>query len=175
MCSNFLLRDWEPTWISARGFEIIGLSEYEAVFRENAIDAEVLPNLTVDDLKEIGVLPVGHRRKLLSAISRLEQQPGEQVPDAAISPPRRGSTGERRHVAVLFADLVGYTRLTEQLGAEEMHALLDRFFSRVDAVVERHGGRVDKHIGDCVMGVFGAPVAHGNDAERAVIGCDGDP
>ncbi len=70
----------------------IGLSEYEAVFRENAIDAEVLPNLTVDDLKEIGVLPVGHRRKLLSAISQLEQQPGEQVADAAISPagPRFG-------------------------------------------------------------------------------------
>ena len=146
----------------------IGLSEYEAAFRENAIDAEVLPSLTVDDLKEIGVLPVGHRRRLLSAISRLEHQPAGQVPDAAISPPGRGPVGEFRHVAVLFADLVGYTRLTEQLGAEEMHALLDRFFSRVDAVVERHGGRVDKHIGDCVMGVFGAPVAHGNDAERAV-------
>ena len=69
---------------------------------------------------------------------------------------------------MLFADLAGYTALSRELDAEEVHALLGRFFERVDRVVEEHGGRVDKHIGDCVMAVFGAPVAHGNDAERAV-------
>jgi class 3 adenylate cyclase/tetratricopeptide (TPR) repeat protein len=81
--------------------------------------------------------------------------------------PRRAPEGERRQVTVLFADLSGYTALSRQLDAEEVHALLERFFARVDGIVERFGGTVDKHIGDCVMAVFGAPIAHGNDAERA--------
>jgi len=76
--------------------------------------------------------------------------------------------GERRQVTVLFCDLAGYTRLTHELGAETVHALTDRFFALTDGLIERFGGTIDKHIGDCVMAVFGAPVAHGNDAERAV-------
>ena len=71
-------------------------------------------------------------------------------------------------MTVLFADLAGYTRLSAALDAEDLHALMGRVFDAIDAVVEGYGGTVDKHIGDCVMGVFGAPVAHGNDAERAV-------
>ena len=71
-------------------------------------------------------------------------------------------------MTVLFADLTGYTALSRELDAEEVHALLDRFFAAADGIVEHLGGRVDKHIGDCVMAVFGAPVAHGNDPERAV-------
>ena len=78
------------------------------------------------------------------------------------------SGGERRQVSVLFADLSGFTRLSSGLDPEETHALLNRFFAAVDAVVERYGGAVDKHVGDSVMAVFGAPVAHGNDPERAV-------
>jgi class 3 adenylate cyclase/tetratricopeptide (TPR) repeat protein len=70
-------------------------------------------------------------------------------------------------VTVLFCDLVGYTRLSQQLDAEEVHAVLERFFARVDGIVESFGGSVDKHIGDCVMAVFGAPVAHDNDPARA--------
>ena len=68
---------------------------------------------------------------------------------------------------MLFCDLVGYTRLTHELGAETVHELTDRFFGLVDGVIERFGGTIDKHIGDCVMALFGAPVAHGNDPERA--------
>lgn len=75
---------------------------------------------------------------------------------------------ERRQVAVLFVDLVGFTRLTSELGAEETQSLLEAFFDAVDGMVERHGGAVDKHIGDCVMALFGAPLARGDDAERAV-------
>jgi class 3 adenylate cyclase/tetratricopeptide (TPR) repeat protein len=70
-------------------------------------------------------------------------------------------------VTVLFSDLVGYTQLSRQMDPEEVHGLLERFFARVDAIVESFGGTVDKHMGDCVMAVFGAPVAHGNDPERA--------
>ena len=76
--------------------------------------------------------------------------------------------GERRPVAILFADLAGFTRLTSESDAEEVHRLLGRFFELVDGVIARCGGSVDKHIGDATMAVFGAPVAHGNDVERAV-------
>ena len=76
--------------------------------------------------------------------------------------------GERRQVTVLFADLAGYTALTNELDPEEILALLERFFDRVDWIVKEHGGHIDRHIGDCVMAIFGAPMAHGNDAERAI-------
>ena len=91
---------------------------------------------------------------------------------AAAAPPLASAeatpaVGERRQVTVLFIDLVGYTQLSSELDAEEVHGLLGRFFSRADGIVEAFGGHVDKHIGDCVMAVFGAPLAHSNDPERA--------
>ncbi len=96
-------------------------------------------------------------------------QLGEAIAGSApTSPPAAALEGERRQVTVLFCDLAGFTRLTRELGAEATHALTDRFFALTDGVIERFGGSVDKHIGDCVMAVFGAPVAHDNDAERAV-------
>ena len=76
--------------------------------------------------------------------------------------------GERRQVTVLFADIVGFTRLSSAHDAEDVHALLNRFFAAADAQVQNFGGHVDKHIGDAVMAVFGAPVAHGDDPERAI-------
>jgi class 3 adenylate cyclase/tetratricopeptide (TPR) repeat protein len=76
--------------------------------------------------------------------------------------------GDRRPVTVLFCDLVGYTSLSSALDAEDVHALLERFFALVDATVDRFGGTIDKHIGDAAMALFGAPLARGNDAERAV-------
>jgi class 3 adenylate cyclase/tetratricopeptide (TPR) repeat protein len=76
--------------------------------------------------------------------------------------------GDRRPVTVLFCDLVGFTRLSSELDPEDVHTLLERFFTTVDAIVDRFGGTIDKHIGDAAMALFGAPVAHGNDAERAV-------
>jgi class 3 adenylate cyclase/tetratricopeptide (TPR) repeat protein len=79
-----------------------------------------------------------------------------------------GAEGERRQVTILFADLVGFTTLSSEIDAEELHALVSRFFETVDQVVEAFGGRVDKHIGDAVMALFGAPVAHGDDPARAV-------
>ena len=81
---------------------------------------------------------------------------------------REAPEGDRRPVTVLFCDLVGYTRLSSELDPEDVHTLLERFFTLVDAIVDRFGGTIDKHIGDAAMALFGAPVAHGNDAERAV-------
>ncbi len=97
---------------------------------------------------------------------------GALLADDAASPVDRTRSAapeaDRRPVTVMFCDLVGYTRLSSRLDPEEVHALLERFFALVDAIVDRFGGTIDKHIGDAAMALFGAPVAHGNDAERAV-------
>ena len=75
---------------------------------------------------------------------------------------------DRRPVAVMFIDLAGYTAMSSGLDPEETHHLLKRFFEVVDGLIVEFGGTIDKHIGDNVMALFGAPVAHGNDTERAV-------
>jgi class 3 adenylate cyclase len=144
----------------------LGLEQYEQTFRDNAIGGDVLPALRDEHLKELG-LPLGHRLKLVNAIAALHVRASEQVPTAPI-PPSLAMQGERRQVTVLFADLAGYTALTNELDPEEILALLERFFDRVDWIVKEHGGHIDRHIGDCVMAIFGAPMAHGNDAERAI-------
>jgi class 3 adenylate cyclase/tetratricopeptide (TPR) repeat protein len=141
----------------------LGMERYEDAFRDNAIDSEVLPSLTAEDLKELGVTSVGHRRRLLDALARLNASGSPEGETDRLSE----AAGERRQVAVLFADLTGFTAMSRELDAEEVHAVLGRYFERVDGIVEQHGGHIDKHVGDCVMAVFGAPVAHGNDAERA--------
>jgi class 3 adenylate cyclase/tetratricopeptide (TPR) repeat protein len=92
---------------------------------------------------------------------------------AGAAPPKLRPTAdpsrrERRQVTVVFVDICGYTSLAQKLDPEETHALLQRFFDRVDGIIASFGGAVDKHIGDAVMGLFGAPVAHGNDPVRAV-------
>jgi class 3 adenylate cyclase/tetratricopeptide (TPR) repeat protein len=151
----------------------LGLGQYEQSFRENDIDVELLAQLTSDDLTAIGVRSLGHRRKLLAAIAALRDgaASGSRSLPGAPSILRMSSSlpeAERRQVTVLFADLAGYTKLADELDAEEVHALLERFFNLADACVVDHGGSVDKHIGDCVMAVFGAPVAYGNDSERCI-------
>ena len=135
----------------------LGLDRYAQAFADNDIDAETLRQLNADDLKDIGVASVGHRKRLLAAIAELSAEPSEPAPP----------DGERRQVTVLFADLADFTRLSAELGPEETHALLNRYFEAVDGIVEGYGGAIDKHIGDNVMAVFGAPLAHSDDPERA--------
>lgn len=91
-----------------------------------------------------------------------------RVTTAAPAPVNLSTAGERRQVTVLFADLSGFTKLSQELDAEDTHALLNRFFAAADAAITEYGGHIDKHIGDNVMAVFGAPTAHSNDPERAV-------
>ena len=139
----------------------LGLEKYAPAFRENSVDCATLPRLTPEDLKELGVAAVGHRRVLLDAISRMV--------DVAALDAVAALERDRRQVSVLFADMVGYTKLSTELDAEDVRALLDRFFDVADRAISVHGGSVDKHIGDCVMGVFGAPVAHDDDPLRAAF------
>ena len=134
--------------------EGLDLGKYHAVFAENEITLRELPDLEENDLVELG-LPMGPRKRLMRAIADMTDE-GETVEAA------------RRQVTVLFADISGYTRLSSGLDAEETHALLNSFFTAVDAVVRNYGGTIDKHIGDAVMAVFGAPVAHTDDPERAL-------
>ncbi len=145
-----------------------GLEQYVESFEANAIDAQTLALLSDDDLKELGVRALGHRRKILAAIGDVSAiWPAEPAAaEAATSAP--SSEGERRQVTVLFADISGFTKLSAGLDPEETRDLLNGFFAVVDRVVQGFGGTIDKHIGDAVMAVFGAPIAHSNDAERAV-------
>ena len=137
----------------------LGLEQYTSVFRDNAVDADVLPQLTEEHLKELGV-PLGHRLKLLKAITALQtgaaQEKASVEPAASIA----AFEGQRRQVTVLFADLSGYTKLSREVDAEEVHALLEQFFDLVDRLALEHGGHIDKHIGDCAMAVFVAPISH---------------
>ncbi|APG93194.1 ATP-binding protein [Sinorhizobium americanum] len=140
------------------------LEQYIGSFQENAIDGEVLRGLTDQDLRDLGVSALGHRKKLLDAIGKLAASHDERWSGAST----HRLDSERRQVTILFADMVGFTALSRELDAEELHNLVDGFFERVDPVVVNHGGYLNKHIGDCVMGVFGAPIAYGNDAVRAI-------
>ncbi len=143
----------------------LGLAEYAEAFAQNGIDAALLGELTNEDLKDLGVARLADRKRLLKAIEERARGEDQDLskPSPAVTPP-----GEHRQVTVLFADISGFTRLTSELGAEDIHTLLNRFFEAVDAILLSYGGAVDKHIGDNVMGVFGAPIAHDDDPLRAV-------
>ena len=104
----------------------LGLDQYAEAFAENEIDGETLPALTGDDLKEIGVGPLGHRKKLLAAIAELTTEEPAVAEEEAAAP-----AGERRQVTGLFADIAGYTKLSSALGAEATHALLNGCESRM--------------------------------------------
>ena len=144
------------------------LSTLIGVFKQQEIDLDAAQDLSEADLRELDI-PMGPRKKLLRAIETLKsaevnshQEYGEPVPDAA-------TEGQNRQVTVLFADVTGFTELSARLDAEEVHSLLEVYFEKADEIVHLHGGTVDKHIGDSVMAVFGAPVARGNEAERALL------
>jgi class 3 adenylate cyclase len=150
----------------------LGLEEYLALFRQNAIDERVLDRLTAEDLKDLGVLAVGHRRILLDAIARLREN---TVPGAESHPifapateSKPAEKAERRQVAVLFADLVGSTALSAQMDPEDLREIVTAYHKCAAEVVRRFGGFVSQYLGDGVLAFFGYPQAHEDDAERAV-------
>jgi class 3 adenylate cyclase/tetratricopeptide (TPR) repeat protein len=143
--------------------EALGLGQYARVFAENDIDFMVLPQLNDADLKELGVTSLGHRKRLLSAIA----EHGATALQAG-APSGHALAGERRQVTILFADLSGFTALSQLLDPEELRELVSRYNALVDGLVIDYGGTVEKHIGDSVMALFGAPVAHEDDPLRAV-------
>ena len=159
-------------WLKA-----LGLSEYARAFAENGIDVSVLPHLTDQDLKDIGVL-LGHRRKILAAVAELlgkspsEYKPLSSLieasdrqttkppqPSAPVAPPPTEATGERRHVTVRFCDLVDSTGIASRLDAEEWRDLVGAYVDAASTAITEMGGKVAKKLGDGLMALFGHPVA----------------
>jgi class 3 adenylate cyclase len=133
----------------------LGLGKYEAAFRENEIDETVLPDLTAEDLKELGVAALGHRRKLLAAIAALRNDASVQPAAITISTTRPSATtptaapvaeavGERRHITVMFCDLVGSTSISAGLDAEDWRDLVGSYLDAASAAVAEMGGHVAK-------------------------------
>jgi class 3 adenylate cyclase len=149
----------------------LGLEQYEAAFSENAIDDTVLPNLTAEDLKDLGVGIVGHRRKLLMAIAALRTDTNAKAPPPD-APPATDITAkdaaERRQVTVMFSDLVGSTALAARMDPEDMREVISAYQKCVAETVRRFDGFVAKYLGDGVLVYFGYPQAHEDDAERAI-------
>src|SRR6516162_718170 len=105
-------------WLSG-----LGLERYEQVFRENRIEADVLPRLTVEDLKDLGVTLVGDRRRLLDAIAAL----GAEVPAATVTATPERAEAERRQLTVVFCDLVGSTPLSARLDPEDLRGIIGAY------------------------------------------------
>jgi class 3 adenylate cyclase len=147
----------------------LGLERYEAAFRENDVNAEVLCDLTAEDLEGLGVAAIGHRRRLLVAITKLRD-------DAALQPakpttddhPASVSAAERRPLSVMFCDLIGSTALSARLDAEDLREVIRAYQACVATTIRQYDGFIARYVGDGVLIYFGWPEAGETDAERAV-------
>src|SRR6201995_1439875 len=153
----------------------LGLEQYEAAFRANDVDAEMLPTLTDEELKNIGVSSLRHRRRLLEAIVKLQNAGApSQVAESGDHPASTSTDnvvsqgGERRQLTVMFCDLVGSTALSEKLDPEELRDLLHAYRTLCGDVIARYDGFVARYVGDGILTYFGWPATHEDDAERAV-------
>ena len=142
----------------------IGLEQYASLLAEHHIDVDIFPALTADDLEKIGI-PLGHRKKILSAIAEFEKS---KPAIAKTSEPERASEPERRQLTVMFCDLVGSTALSSQLDPEDMREVLRAYRNACANVMPIYEGFVARFLGDGILAYFGYPNAHEDDAERAV-------
>ena len=141
----------------------LGLERYELAFRKDEIDWEALHKPTAEDLKDLGVVLGGHRRKLLAAIAALQ---GDAAPSTERASAARAA--ERRQLTVMFCDLVGSTELASRLDPEDLREVVAAYQRAVAQAVAGFDGFVAKYMGDGVLVYFGYPRAHENDAEHAV-------
>lgn len=142
----------------------LGLGRYETLFRDEAIDSAVLPDLTESDLEKLGI-PLGHRKKLIKAIAALDADAATSSVNAA---PDAADGAERRQLTIMFCDLVDSTEMSARLDPEDMRAVIADYHKCCTDLIEREGGYVAKYMGDGVLAYFGYPQAHEHDAERAV-------
>jgi class 3 adenylate cyclase len=143
----------------------LGLGRYEQAFRDNDIDAGLLPTLAADDLRELGIVSLGHRKRLLAAIADLcgPTDPPPLLPSMPAAP-----HAERRRLTVMFVDLVASTALSSRLDPEDMREVIRAYQNAVAGEILRYEGHVAKFMGDGVLAYFGWPRAHEDEAERAV-------
>jgi class 3 adenylate cyclase len=162
-----------------RWLQTLGLERYSRVFSQHAIDGSALRELTERDLRQLGI-PVEHRRRMLKALRLLAAN--NRLPSGALgadegdhaSPelprvPASARQAERRHLTILFVDMVDSTALAQRLDPEDLADLTNAFHQACSRVVRRYGGYVAKHLGDALVAYFGWPESHENDAERAVL------
>src|SRR6516225_2534617 len=150
---------------------VLGLERYEAAFRENEIDETVLPRFTADDLKDLGIGIVGHRRKLLDAIAALRADANTKVPLSDTLPTIDRSlkdAAERRHLTVMICDLVGSTALSARLDPEDLRGVIGAYHTCIAEVIGRYQGIIARYMGDGVLVYFGYPQAHEDDAAQGV-------
>src|SRR5215472_13979824 len=145
----------------------LGLERYVAAFLDNEVDWEVLPKLTSEDLREIGVAAIGHRRKLLDAIAALGAKAPATPMTAAPCDAPAPVEAERRQLTVMLCDLVGSTELSARLDPEDLREVISGYHRAVAEVVARFDGFVAKYMGDGVLVYLGYPSAHEDDAVRA--------
>ncbi|WGD54210.1 adenylate/guanylate cyclase domain-containing protein [Bradyrhizobium sp. CB1650] len=144
----------------AEWLENLGLGQYVQRFAQNGIDIGVLPELMDEDFDKLGVL-LGHRRKMLRAIAELD-------PAALIASPAPPHDAERRHLTVMFCDLVGSTELSARLDPEDMWEVIRAYRAACAKVIAAYDGMIARFVGDGILIYFGYPRAHEDDAERAV-------
>src|ERR1700735_647540 len=157
-----------PDWGMERRMDVadwlraLGLEQHEASFRENAVTAALLPNLTADDLKDLGVTLVGHRRQILDAIAelRIENAPAHDPTLPASPTGNLGSpetTAERRPLTVMFCDLIGSTALSSRLDPEDLREVIRTYQACVAATIQQFDGFIARYVGDGVLIYFGLP------------------
>ncbi|HZP71185.1 MAG TPA: adenylate/guanylate cyclase domain-containing protein [Pseudolabrys sp.] len=151
----------------------LGLAQYESVFNENAIDVDILPELTEGDLEKLGI-PLGHRKRLIRAIRGMTTGSSAGLPavgergDIASSELSPMVAAERRHLTVMICDLVGSTALSARLDPEDMGAVIDAFQATCARITLAYDGFLADFRGDGILAYFGYPRAHEDDAERTV-------
>ena len=156
----------------ANWLQNLGLEQYEAAFRENGVNAEILRHLTADDLKDLGVAAVGHRHQLLIAITALKDTPADVSERSAtgltenLGAPE--TTAERRPLSVMFCDLVGSTALSSRLDPEDLQEVIRTYQACVASTIKQFDGFVARYVGDGVLIYFGWPMARETNSERAV-------
>jgi class 3 adenylate cyclase/tetratricopeptide (TPR) repeat protein len=140
--------------------EKLGLGQYAQRFADNGIDVGILPDLKDEDFDRLGVL-LGHRRKMQRAIAELNQA-------GLIAERACPHDAERRHLTVMFCDLVGSTALSSRLDPEDMWEVLRAYRAACARVIASYDGNIARFIGDGILAYFGYPRAHEDDAERTV-------
>jgi class 3 adenylate cyclase/predicted ATPase len=148
-----------PEWLDG-----LGLGEYADAFEKNEITLDLARDLNNDDLKDLGVDAIGHRKALLRGIAALASN-GQAASKGSA---RASLEAERRQITVMFCDLVGSTALSEELDPEDLRTLMQGYQRAAGGVIERYDGHVAQYLGDGLMTYFGWPQAHEDDAERAV-------
>src|ERR1700743_3053063 len=154
----------------------LGLGQYAETCAQNNIEYDVLPDLTENDLRRLGVASLGHRKKLLRAIEALtgvHRHTGTAVPASSVAAtvpsPAQHREAEFRQITVMFSDLVGSTQLSEQLDPEDLQKLIDAYRGECSTAIKRYGGEVARYFGDGEMAFFGWPYRHEGDARPAFM------